>query len=104
MTLLKENLLDREITVGEVIDRLSAFDRGAPVRLAINPLFPLEHTVAGITATVDTQGRTVVYIAERGEQLGPVPPAVAVGLAWREPTEAPPRRRRPATGTAGAGQ
>ncbi|WUX19771.1 hypothetical protein OG207_06755 [Streptomyces sp. NBC_01439] len=97
-------MLDREITVGEFIDRLSAFDRSAPVRLAINPLFPLEHTVAGITATMDTQGRTVVYIAERGEQLGPVPPAVAVGLAWHEPTEAPPRRRRTATGTAGAGQ
>lgn len=96
--------MDREITVGEVIDLLSAYDRRVPVRLAINPFFPLEHTVAGIAATVDTQGRTVVYIAERGEQLGPVPPAVAVGLAWHAPTEAPERRRRSATGAVGAGQ
>lgn len=97
-----ENTLEPEITVGEVIDRLADFDRGAVLRLAVNPFFPLEHTVASVVGTVDTRGRTVVYIAERGEQLGPVPPAVAVGLTWHEPAEAPPRRRRAATGGEGA--
>ncbi|MCY0940199.1 MULTISPECIES: hypothetical protein [Streptomyces] len=95
---MKENTLDPELTVGEIIDRLSAFDRGAPLRLAINPLFPMEHTVGGIVGTVDMHGRHVVYLAERGEQLGPLPQAVAVDLTWHESVEAPSRRRRSATG------
>lgn len=95
---MKENTLDPELTVGEIIDRLSAFDRDAPLRLAINPLFALEHTVGGVVGTVDTQGRAVVYLAERGEQLGPLPQTVAVALAWHESVEAPSRQRRKATG------
>ncbi|MFD8978614.1 hypothetical protein [Streptomyces sp. NPDC059564] len=96
--MMKETTLDPEYTVGEIIDRLSAFDRDATFRLAINPLCPMEHTAGSIVGVVDPQGRTVVYLAERGEQLGPVPKSVAVDLAWHEPIEAPPRRRRSATG------
>ncbi|MCY0935946.1 hypothetical protein [Streptomyces sp. H34-S4] len=95
---MKENILDPERTIGEVIDRLSAFDRDAIFRMAVNPLFPMEHTAGSIVSTVDPQGRTVVYLAERGEQLGPLPKSVAVDLTWHEPVEAPPRRRRNATG------
>ncbi|MFG2978851.1 hypothetical protein ACGFYY_38420 [Streptomyces sp. NPDC048331] len=94
----KETTLDAECTVGEIIDRLAAFDRDAIFRLAVNPLFPMEHTAGAIVSHVDPQGRTVVYLAERGEQLGPVPKSVAVDLTWHEPSEAPPRRRRTATG------
>ncbi|MEK9518246.1 hypothetical protein MIU24_02330 [Streptomyces venezuelae] len=96
--MMKENTLDPEYTVGEIIDRLSAFDRDATFRMAINPLFPMEHTAGSIVSTLDPQGRTVVYLAERGEQLGPLPKSVAVDLTWHEPFEAPPRRRRSATG------
>ncbi|WP_405421447.1 hypothetical protein [Streptomyces erythrochromogenes] len=95
---MKETTLDPECTVGEIIDRLSAFDRDAVFRLAINPLFLMEHTAGSIVSTVDPQGRSVVYLAERGEQLGPLPKSVAVDLAWHEPVEAPSRRRRAATG------
>ncbi|MFJ7589515.1 hypothetical protein ACIQZO_19465 [Streptomyces sp. NPDC097617] len=95
---MKENTLDREHTVGEIIDRLAAFDRDAIVRMAINPLFPMEHTMGPIVSTEDPRGRTVVYLAESGEQLGPLPKSVAVDFAWQEPIEAPPRRRRGATG------
>ncbi|MFB7270710.1 hypothetical protein [Streptomyces sp. NPDC056244] len=86
-----------EITVGELIDRLSACDRDAPVRLAINPFFPMAHRVADVVAGRDEAGRPVVFIAEgRDEdgQLGHLPPDVAVALTWQEPTVAPPRRRR----------
>ncbi|MFJ5546732.1 hypothetical protein [Streptomyces sp. NPDC093225] len=95
---MKENTLHPELTVGAMIDRLSAFDRDAPLRLAINPLFALEHTVGGIVPAVDAHGRTVVYIVESGDQLGPVPPSVAVAVNWQDSVEAPPRRRRSATG------
>ncbi|MFJ8676280.1 hypothetical protein [Streptomyces sp. NPDC093589] len=86
-------------TVGEVIDRLSACDRNAKLRLAINPFFPMAHFIADIVATTDEAGRRVVFIAEgaQGEQLGHLPPDVAVQLTWQEPVDAPPRRRRGAS-------
>lgn len=90
--------MEPEYTIGEIIDRLSAFGRDATFRMAINPLFPMAHTAGSIVSTVDPQGRTVVYLAERGEQLGPLPKSAAVDLTWHEPVEAPPRRRRSATG------
>ncbi|MEV5878002.1 hypothetical protein AB0L75_28010 [Streptomyces sp. NPDC052101] len=75
---------------------LSACDRDVPVRLAINPFFPMAHRLGGVRAAVDERGRPVVYIAEskEAEQFGPLPPEVAVDLTWQPPTEAPPRRRR----------
>jgi len=89
-----------EMTVGDVIDLLAACDRQAPARLAINPLFPMAHRLGGVINTRDEMGSPVVYIAESrdAEQLGYLPPDVAVALTWQEPTEAPPRRRRKATG------
>ncbi|MGW2585338.1 hypothetical protein ACWCYZ_29150 [Streptomyces virginiae] len=95
---MKENTLDPEYTVSEIIERLSAFDGNAICRMAINPLFPMEHTAGSIVSTRDPQGRTVVYLADGGEQLGPLPKSVAVDLTWHKPFEAPPRRRRSATG------
>ncbi|AWZ10669.1 MULTISPECIES: hypothetical protein [unclassified Streptomyces] len=95
---MKEPTLAPEYTIGEIIDRLSEFDRDAILRMAINPLFPMEHTAGSIVSAVDPQGRTVVYLAESGEQLGPLPKPAAVELAWHEPVEAPSRRRRGATG------
>jgi hypothetical protein len=89
-----------EMTVGDILDLLSGCDRDTRVRLAINPFFPMVHRMGGVERAVDEQGRPVVYIAEsaEAEQFGPVPPAVAVALTWQEPVEAPPRRRRGATG------
>ncbi|CCK32089.1 hypothetical protein BN159_7710 [Streptomyces davaonensis JCM 4913] len=88
-----------EMTVGDIIDLLSAFDRDTPVRLAINPFWPMAHRLGGVEKSVDEDGRPVVYIAEspEAEQFGPLPPAVAVALTWQGPVDVPPRRRRGAT-------
>ncbi|MGW1194479.1 hypothetical protein ACWD4B_01270 [Streptomyces sp. NPDC002536] len=84
------------MTVGELIDRLSACDRDATVRLAINPFFPMAHQVADVVACRDENGRPVVFLAEdkEAEQHGHLPPEVAVRLTWQEPVDAPRRRRR----------
>ncbi|MFI1929277.1 hypothetical protein [Streptomyces sp. NPDC020330] len=88
------------MTVGDILDLLSACDRDTPVRLAINPFFPMAHRLGGVHKAVDERGRPMVYIAEsaEAEQFGPLPPAVAVALTWQEPVEAPRRRRRGANG------
>ncbi|WP_030614378.1 hypothetical protein [Streptomyces fulvoviolaceus] len=88
------------MTVGDILDLLSTCDRDTPVRLAINPFFPMAHRLGGVEKAVDEHGRPMVYIAEspEAEQVGPLPPAVAVALTWQDPVEAPPRRRRGATG------
>ncbi|WP_407696826.1 hypothetical protein [Streptomyces dysideae] len=88
-----------EMTVGDVIGLLSACDRDAPARLAINPLFPMAHRIGGVIASQDENGNPLVFIAETNdaEQIGHLPPDVAVALTWHEPTEAPSRRRRTAT-------
>lgn len=87
-----------EMAVGDLIDLLSACDRDTPVRLAINPFFPMAHRLGGMEKSVDEHGRPMVYLAEspKAEQF-PLPPAVAVALTWQESVEAPPRRRRSAT-------
>lgn len=83
-----------EITVGELIDRLSAYDRDAVAWLAINPFFPMAHRIAGVVAAQDEKGRPVVFIADDGEQIGYLPPDTAVELTWQQPVDGPPRRRR----------
>jgi hypothetical protein len=85
-----------EITVGQIVDCLSACDRNARVRLAINPFFPMAHRLGDVVATTDETGQPVVFLAEdkEGEQLGYLPPNVAVQLTWQKPVDAPPRRRR----------
>lgn len=85
-----------ELTVGDLLDRLSACDREAVVQLAINPDFPMAHRAGAVAGARDEQGRPVLMLTEpeQAEQFGPLPPDVAVALTWHEPTEAPPRRRR----------
>jgi hypothetical protein len=88
-----------ELTVGELADLLSACDRHASVRLAVNPFFPMAHRLERITEATDETGRTVVYLAEGRDpdsQLGHLPPAVAVDLEWHAPAQPPRRARRSA--------
>ncbi|MEU5833057.1 hypothetical protein ABZ820_05110 [Streptomyces diacarni] len=90
-----------EMTVGYLIDLLSGCDRSAPVRLAMNPFFPMAHRLAQVVQPVDETGRTVVYLAEgpaEKAQLGHLPPEVAVALTWQGPVHAPPRRPRRSAG------
>ncbi|MFD8063882.1 hypothetical protein ACFXA0_36090 [Streptomyces cyaneofuscatus] len=86
-----------EMTVGELIDSLSARDRTTPVRLAMNPFFPMAHRIERVLASVDETGLAVVYLAEGQDadaQLGHLPTEVAVALTWQGPVQAPPRRPR----------
>ncbi|MET8013496.1 hypothetical protein ABZU86_16690 [Streptomyces sp. NPDC005271] len=90
-----------EMTVDELIDLLSACDRSAPVRQAMNPFFAMAHRLAQVVQSVDETGRTVVYLAEgrdQDTQLGHLPPEVAVALSWQGPVQAPPRRPRRTAG------
>lgn len=89
-----------EMTVGDLIDLLSACDRDTPARLAINPFFPMAHRIGGVIASQDESGNPLVFIAEAkdADQIGYLPPDIAVQLAWHEPTEAPSHRRRKASG------
>ncbi|WP_309248423.1 hypothetical protein [Streptomyces sp. MNP-20] len=87
-----------EKTAGDLLDQLAACDRGAAVRFAINPDFPMAHRAGPVTSARDEEGRPVLFLTEpdedEAEQFGPLPPDVAVALTWHEPTEAPLRRRR----------
>lgn len=86
-----------ELTVGDLIDLLSACDRSAPVRQAMNPFFPMAHRLAQVVQAADESGGPVVYLAEGRDadtQLGHLPPEVAVKLAWQSPVQAPQRRPR----------
>ncbi|MEC4019688.1 hypothetical protein [Streptomyces sp. H27-D2] len=82
-----------DITVGEFIDRLSAYDRDAVLRLAINPHFPMAHRVGDLIEATDAAGRPVVFLAETGQQ-DYLPPTVAQALTWHPPTVVPLRTRR----------
>ncbi|MEE1797364.1 hypothetical protein PUR57_01435 [Streptomyces sp. JV176] len=77
-----------ELTVGDLIERLSACDPAAPLRLAMNPFFPMAHRLAQVIEAGDGTGRPVVYLAEGRDaesQLGYLPPEVAVALTWQAP-------------------
>ncbi|MFP8903887.1 hypothetical protein [Streptomyces atacamensis] len=90
-----------EMTVGDLIDLLSACDRNAPVRQAMNPFFPMAHRLEQVLQATDETGRPVVYLAEGRDadtQLGHLPPEVAVALVWQAPVQAPPRRPRRTVG------
>jgi hypothetical protein len=64
-------------TVGELIDALDEFDRDAPVRLAIQPSWPFEHSCGEIAE--DDDG--TVWIAE-GAQIGYLPHLARQALEW----------------------
>ncbi|AUH39126.1 hypothetical protein [Streptomyces sp. CMB-StM0423] len=85
------------MTVGDLITLLSACNRDAPVRQAMNPFFPMAHRLAQVLPSVDETGRPVVHLAEgrdEDSQFGHLPPEVAVALAWQSPIQPPPRRPR----------
>ncbi|MCM2579712.1 hypothetical protein [Streptomyces meridianus] len=95
-------MVHTEMTVGDLIDRLSVCDRSAPVRQAMNPFFPMAHRLAQVIQAADETGQPVVYLAEGRDpntQLGHLPPEAAVDLAWQAPAQAPPRSPRRTAGS-----
>jgi hypothetical protein len=90
-----------EMTVGDLLDRLSTCDRAAPLRLAMNPYFPMAHRPKQTIEAVDETGRRAVYLAEGSDedtQLGPLQPEVAAALTWQPPAVTPRHTRRDADG------
>jgi hypothetical protein len=82
-----------DMTVGDLVDLLSGFDRNAVPRLAINPLFPMSHPIRAVVPGTDEQGRPMVFFAD-GEPQSYLPPQVARQLTWHPPIEAPRSTRR----------
>ncbi|MFJ2744842.1 hypothetical protein ACIO3O_34875 [Streptomyces sp. NPDC087440] len=86
-----------EMNVGDLVALLSTCDPNTPLRLAMNPYFPMAHRLAQLVESVDETGRPVVYLAEGPDadsQIGPLPPEAAVALTWQRPVQAAPRRPR----------
>ncbi|OAR26737.1 hypothetical protein A8W25_28260 [Streptomyces sp. ERV7] len=84
------------MTVGDLIEQLSAIDRETKVRLAVNPFFPMAHKLGEVTAGPDLDGQPTVYLAEdpAAVQFGYLPRPVAEALAWMEPVDPPGHHRR----------
>ncbi|MGE7434005.1 hypothetical protein [Kitasatospora sp. NPDC001175] len=89
-------MVQRHLTVADLITSLKAFDPGTPVRLALSPEWPFEHYVGPVTGTPHIQPSTgpgddqplpgpseepsgVVWIRDGG-QIGYLPPEAWVEL------------------------
>lgn len=87
-------MLQRHLTVADLITSLSAHDPRTPVRLALSPEWPFEHHVGAVTATPnipptthpaepltapDGEPRGTVWIGDGG-QIGHLPPEAWVEL------------------------
>ncbi|MFI5560786.1 hypothetical protein ACIA2T_16040 [Amycolatopsis japonica] len=68
-------------TVGELIAALDHYDPAAPVRLATQPAYPLEHLLARVACTLDRADQPVVWLGA-SDQVGYVPAPVAYALGW----------------------
>ncbi|CAM5324106.1 hypothetical protein SAVIM338S_00810 [Streptomyces avidinii] len=77
----------------EIIEHLSRYAPGTPVRMAINPEFPYAHTLGAIVLGMGHDGRPVIYIGEAG-QAGFLPALTAQELGWHPRTVVPARTRR----------
>jgi hypothetical protein len=64
-------------TVAELIERLGECNPDAPVAIAIQPSWPLEHTISDVAQADDG----TVYIAE-GAQTGYLPTAARRAIGW----------------------
>ena len=71
------------MTVGELLEMLEGFDQEAEIRIAMQPSWPMEYTIAGMAITEDygEEHGKVVYIAE-GRQLGYLPGVAKDDLGW----------------------
>jgi hypothetical protein len=68
------------VTVAELAELLADMDPTAEVRLAHQPRWALEYSVAAATQ-VDTDAGPVAYLAE-GSQLGYLPGEAATAIGW----------------------
>ncbi|MFC8570671.1 hypothetical protein ACFUIW_33440 [Streptomyces sp. NPDC057245] len=66
-----------EMTVAELIEQLEEMDPEATVRLAIQPTYPFEHSLAKAVQAEDG----TCYLAE-GEQLGYLGDQASEDIGW----------------------
>jgi hypothetical protein len=79
----------RLATVGDAIAALSAYDPATPLRIAVQPGYPMEHHLAQVVCTPDDAEGTgtpptdspVVWLGV-GEQVGHLPASAADTLGW----------------------
>ncbi|ROP37315.1 hypothetical protein [Saccharothrix texasensis] len=79
----------RLTTVGDAIAALSAYDPNTPLRVAVQPGYPMHHLLARVVCTPDdAEGDgtpptdpPVVWLA-LGEQVGHLPESAADALGW----------------------
>lgn len=75
------------MTVGELMELLESFSPDAEIRLASQPSWPMEYSLATVGSIdaddedEDGEDGEVVYLAE-GTQIGYLPGAVASQLGW----------------------
>lgn len=72
----------RDVTAGELAERLAELDPDTPVRFAGQPGYPLEYGVSDLLVTAETSDdEDVVYLAE-SRQVGYLSSAVSAELGW----------------------
>lgn len=86
------------MTISELIEELEQYDDDTEVRLAIQPSYPFQHTIADVVEVDFSEGGededddeddgetgTVVYIAEGGQLYSApyLPGAASKELGWR---------------------
>lgn len=83
--------MDSVDTVGALIAALADYDPDTPIRLAIQPHWPLEYTLGGVALTPDDAegtgpeptGEPVVWIAV-GRQVDYLPEIARTALGWSQ--------------------
>ncbi|APU15281.1 MULTISPECIES: hypothetical protein [Actinoalloteichus] len=78
-----------KLTVGMLIDQLTAFDPEASVRLAFQPAWPLEYDVERVTGSHTPPGDDdlddapgVVWIGQ-GDHIGYLPETATDAMGWQ---------------------
>ncbi|WP_129843772.1 hypothetical protein [Streptomyces sp. RFCAC02] len=81
------------MTAGDLAAQLSVLPPDTPVRLALNPFFPMAHRIGALVASHDEHGRAIAFVAQYPDDESDthLPPDVAERLMWHPPTPTPPR-------------
>jgi len=69
------------MTVGELLELLSVLPEEMEVKLATQPAWPFEYSIAGAELVDDEEGIPALWLAE-GTQRGYLSAAVAEAFGW----------------------
>ena len=68
------------LTLGMLIEMLEDYDIDTPVRLAMQPAYPMEYTIND-AIEVEVDGTPIVYLSEQS-QIGYLPEEAQDALNW----------------------